>query len=53
MIFDFVDGGASDEVTMRGSMARGMSKYLSKSSSHWEVDRFINIVRDALVWSVT
>jgi hypothetical protein len=38
---------------MRGSMARGTSRMRSRSSSQAPVSRFINMVRDALVASVT
>ena len=38
---------------MAGSIALGMSKASSSSSSHSSVSRFISIVRDALVGSVT
>ena len=38
---------------MRGSMARGTSKMRSRSSSHSPVSRFISMVREALVASVT
>jgi hypothetical protein len=42
----------SDDDWIEGSMARGMSKIRSSSSSHCSVARFISIVRLALVTSV-